>query len=206
MSEVDALAPRPWADSDEGFKNFLKWQEGKKTDEDEDFLSGTKWRRRRKIAIWAFGILSTSGVGAYFKFAPEPAVVVQPADVKDAVDLRVGALEKSINGCATTFGANGEPVACSEEEQETSVKHTSEMADKKAERLGDLHFDQRGLILDIRQENIDKLNAKTGAEKRAIGMPPSVELAEKQVEAYRNRKNREKMEESLKIGDPFADL
>lgn len=211
--EADALVPRPWGDSDEGFKQFLAWQQQKKREEeaassqaDEDFLSTEKWRRRRKVAIWIVGILASGIGGAYLKFAPEPVAVVRPKDVKDTVDVRVGALEKSINGCETKLDAKGALVACSEEEQKASVKHTSEMADKKADRLGDLHFDQRGLILDIRQETIDKLDAKTVKEKRAVKEPPSVGLARDQVDAYKKRKNREKMEESLKKGDPFADL
>lgn len=213
MPEADVLTPRGWGDSDEGFKQFLAWQQQKKREEeaassqaDVDFLEDQTWRRRRKIIAWALGILGSSGVGAYFQCAPTPAVVIQPKDVMDTVDVRVGALEKSINGCESKRNAKGVLKDCSPEEKKASVKHTSEMADKKADRLGDLHFDQRGLILDIRQENIDKLNARTGAEKRAVKTPPSVDLAVEQVEAYRKRKNREKMEESLKKGDPFADL
>ncbi len=215
MAEADAPVGRPWSDSDEGtqFKRFLAWQEKKQNKEDAadsqadaNFLNGTKWRRRKKIAVWALGILSTSCVGAYFKFAPEPAAVVEPKDVKDAVDTRVGALEEAINGCHTEMDTEGKPVECSEEEQKGSIRVTSDMANKKADRLGDLHFDQRGLILDIRGEIIEKLDARTGQEKRDVKVPDSVGVAEEQVEAWRNRKAQEKMRESLSKGDPFADL
>ena len=212
-TEADALTPRPWGDSDEGFKQFLEWQEQKKNQEDaetsqaaDDFLSTDKWRRRRKVAIWALGILGTSGVGAYFKLAPEPVAVVESKDVKEAVDTRVGALEEAINGCHAEVDAEGSPVECSEEEQKGSIRVTSDMANKKADRLGDLHFDQRGLILDIRQEAIDRQDARTNAEKRAVTVPDSVGVAEEQVKAWRNRKAQEKMQESLSKGDPFADL
>jgi len=201
----------------ENLQAFLTRQQEKEAEEEEEerveveesavtYASDRKWAKRKKIAAWVLGVALPGGGGAYWRYGPEPAAVVEPKDVKDAVDKRVGALEEAINGCQAEMDAEGSPVECSPEEQKASVRGTSDMANKKADRLGDLHFDQRSLILDVRGEIVDKLDARTGQEKRDVKVPPSVEVAKDQVKAWKQRKEQERMQESLNKGDPFADL
>lgn len=195
--------------SDSGLTEFLTWQRGKRTDEEdaEDATVLSK-KRRKKFWGWFFGVmlpaLPASWYG-YVQLAPTPEPpepVVEPVDVKREVETRVGGLEKTINGCESKTGDDGKVVACTTEEEETSVKHTSEQADKKANRLGDLHFEQQRLMVD-QYDAIRAAQNATDRRARKVKDPPSMDDARDQLKAYDELKARKKLDAALKKGDPF---
>ena len=145
---------------------------------DEAIARAKRRKAMKKIMGWLVGVFGLGGGGgssAYFYMRQPPPPVVQPAEVQETVEKRTKKLER---------------------QQGTQAK--------KIERLGDLHFEQRDLILQQGDEIRDKLDA-ISPKAREIDEPDAVEDAREEVRAYKERKRMERPNGTRK-GDPFWDI
>jgi hypothetical protein len=157
-----------------------------------------KDKREGRVWKWIVAPLMTvalggGGFGIYQNRATEATV-----------DDRVGELEEVIVGCK-----NGEQDTCPKEKKKQSVTGRVNTAEKKIDRLGELHFQQLQVIVDQGEEQRLKLDTMS-PEAKAIPKPKSVEDAEEAVEAYEKLKqlksDKKKAAEAASKGDAFAGI
>lgn len=153
---------------------------------DQALREDAKRKSALKAVLAVLASLGTAGWGSY-------ELVVRPRETAEASRMQV--IDRALHG---------DPAA-SDPDDKKGLAGRLNSAEQRIERLGDLHFDQRSLILDVRQELADKLDA---VSPRARNVPPSesVEEAQRQVEAYRSRKRAKDADEALRKGDPFSGI
>lgn len=146
---------------------------------------------RYVVAPLVVAALGGGGFGAYQNLRT-------PGDIAEAVDARVDSLETTIKGCP-----NGE--TCTGKASAESLTGRMEKVEEKTQRLGDLHMGQRELVIDIRDELAEKLDA---ASPRAAATTPreSINKAREQVEAYKTLKAAKDAEAAMEKGNPFAGI
>ena len=143
------------------------------------------------IAPLMVAALGGGGAGMYQN-------MTAPRNITDAVDKRVDDLETVIKGCP-----NGE--TCAPKAKAASLSGRVDNVEKRTDRLGHLHMGQRELVLDIRDELADKLDALSplAADVKA---PESLGPAREQVDAYKALKASKEADAAMSKGDPFAGL
>jgi hypothetical protein len=155
---------------------------------------------KREGRLWRYVIgplmalaLGGGGVGIY-----------QNRQTEETVDDRVGELEEVIVGCR-----NGEQSTCPKYKKKQSVTGRVNTAEKKIDRLGELHFQQLRVIVDQGEEQRQKLDTMS-PEAKAIPKPESSKDAEEAVKAHeklkRERWEKKQAAKAAKAGDPFADI
>lgn len=152
-------------------------------------------KAERRVWRWAIGSLMTLVMGG------GAAGVYQSSRTPEIVGERVDRLETEIAGC--TRGG------CTVEQKAASVKGRLEKAEKKIDRLGELHFQQLEISLDQGDELRRKLNAISD-DAKTVPVPPSVDDARDAMNAYEQLKRKEaekvQAEEENQKGDPFAGI
>lgn len=121
-----------------------------------------------------------------------------PEDVTKAIDSRVDELETAIKGCPA-----GD--SCPKEDRAESLTGRVNKVEQKTQRLGNLHMGQRELVIDVRDELSQKLDA-VSPRAAQVPEPESVKDAREQVKAYKTLKATKGIEEAMSKGDPFAGL
>ena len=166
-----------------------------------------KKKRNKKWRNWiAAAVGALTPVGGYgYSRLPDS---VQNEDVQDTIDTRIAPLEKAVGGCSLEQIATEE---CTVEMKAAGIKETTQLNVKKVDRLGDLHMEQRGLIIDVRDEDM-KVQRKI-AERLHVDLSDvpaegsqKVKDAREQVKAYKGLKAAKAAKEAQKAGDPFAGL
>lgn len=173
-------------------------------DEEPDPAAASLIRRRRWknwAAVLGLVLGGGGGGGGYYYSQHEGEAGV---DVK----TRTLNLETAVRGCEA--GKD-----CTDKERKASLQGVSGLNSKKADRLKDLHMNQRELVIDVRDETMaaqkaiaEKLHVDLSTEKNEYGKvePATVTEAREEVKAWKALESAKKAKEAQKKGDPFSDL
>jgi len=153
---------------------------------EQDVRAHAKKKSTTRIGAMILTSLLTAGWGSY-------ELILRPRETAEV--KRTEMLDRAIYG---------NPEGQKKEEKRGLVGRL-DSAEQRIERLGDLHFDQRSLILDVRQELADKLDA-VSPRARNVSPADSVEEAQRQVDAYRKRQRAKEADAALRKGDPFSGI
>ncbi len=120
-------------------------------------------------------------------------------------------------GVTTWLVATGEKKPTTEDIQQTidervkALERNDKQQQQRTERLGDLHFETLDVVIDgfdKHDKKLDAIGKRLRVEEQIanIDEPTTLQDARAAVKAYKRRKEHKEIEQSLKKGDPFADL